>query len=61
VYFGGVPATGTGVFCHLVLAKSRGNTQVTPTMPAIPAFIILGKNLNRELKKKTNIENKFVI
>jgi hypothetical protein len=47
LYCLGAPLIDAGVFCHLVFAKSRGKTQVTPTMPAMLAFIILGKNLFR--------------
>ena len=38
-------------FCSLVFTRSRGNTHVTPTMPAMPPFRIFGNNLveNNEL------------
>ena len=46
MYWRGAPsAVAAGVFCQRVLAKSNGKTHVTPTIPAIDAFIILGTRL----------------
>jgi hypothetical protein len=45
-YCGGWP-TAFDWFCIRVLTKSNGNTQITPTIPAIPPLIIRGNNLQK--------------
>ena len=43
-----------GVFCQRVLAKSSGNTHVTPTIPAMLAFMIRGRNLAMDKQNASN-------
>ena len=40
------PLGPTFWFCSRVLTRSRGKTQVTPMMPAMPPLMILGRREN---------------
>ena len=40
------PSAATCWFCNLVFTRSRGKTQETPMMPAIPPLMIFGRRAN---------------
>lgn len=47
-------------FCSRVLARSMGNTQVTPTRPAIPPLMSFAVMLGHGEEKKRKCERKFL-
>lgn len=46
-------------FCSRVLARSMGNTQVTPTRPAIPPLMSFAEMLGHGEEKKRTYEKRF--
>lgn len=48
-------------FCSRVLARSMGNTQVTPTRPAIPPLMSFAEMLGHGEEKKRKCERRFSV